>query len=69
MWFLGLLLVLSSAVSVIAQPEIPVNPPTPEAPPVPFTGLEWLLVAGGALGGYKLFKNKNKEHDQESNNP
>lgn len=61
MWCAALFFVLSSAASVIAQPAIPVNPPTPEAPPVPLTGVEWLLIAGGAMGGYKLFKKKNAQ--------
>lgn len=33
----------------------PGNPPTPDDP-VPLTGIEFLFAAGGALGGYKLFK-------------
>jgi hypothetical protein len=52
------LLVFLTAVSVAAQPD---NPPPPDDVPVPITGLEYLLISGGILGGYKLFKNRNKE--------
>lgn len=51
--------ILLSGASIMAQP------PDPQADPddnvVPITGIEWLLVAGGAMGGYKLFKKKNTE--------
>jgi hypothetical protein len=52
-----LLLTLLTTVYVNAQPD---NPPPPDDVPVPITGLEYLLISGGILGGYKLFKNRNK---------
>jgi hypothetical protein len=56
--FSGLLLLIFWAfiLQVSAQPQ---NPPPPDDP-VPFTGLEYLLVSGGALGIYKLFKKRGK---------
>jgi hypothetical protein len=53
-----LLLVVVTAFSAQAQPE---NPPPPDDQPVPITGLEYLLISGGILGGYKLYKNRKKE--------
>ena len=47
--------VLLTAVSVSAQPD---DPPVPDDVPVPITGLEYLIISGGILGGYKLYKNK-----------
>ncbi len=44
--------------SAIAQPN---NPDAPDDTPVPITGIELLLVAGGALGGYRLFSKSKKE--------
>lgn len=57
---------LLSGVSAIAQP-----PPDPELGDpddnvVPITGLEYLLIAGGAMGGYKLFKKKKAEGAEEN---
>jgi hypothetical protein len=56
------------AVSMLAQAQVitpdpgpPDNPPIPDDQPVPITGLEYLLISGGILGGYKLFKNRNKD--------
>lgn len=43
------------ACPVWAQPG---DPGDPGDDPVPITGLEILLVAGGALGGYKLLSKK-----------
>lgn len=63
-----LLLVLVTAVCLYAQPS-PGNPPPPENPPipddqpVPITGVEYLLLSGGILGGYKMFKNRHKKKD------
>lgn len=53
-----LFLVLLFTITGFGQPE---NPPIPDDQPVPITGLEYLLISGGILGGYKLFKNRNKE--------
>ena len=55
--FKVLMLVLLTAVSLAAQPD---NPPPPDDVPVPITGLEYLLISGGILGGYKLFKKRFK---------
>lgn len=52
-----------SVIPGIGQP-IPENPPTPQDPPVPITGVEWLLIAGGAMGGYKLLKKKREDADE-----
>jgi hypothetical protein len=46
---------MAIAFSVGAQPP---DPPDPGDNPVPITGIEYLLIAGGAMGGYKLFKRK-----------
>lgn len=52
----SLILVLIADVA-LAQPANPAGDPDV----VPITGLEYLLIAGGALGGYKLFKKKKAE--------
>lgn len=63
-YFLGPFLLILCSTIAWGQPGDPAGDPDV----VPITGLEYLLIAGGALGGYKLFKNRNKEQDQESNN-
>jgi len=42
------------------------QPANPMADPdvVPITGVEWLLIAGGAMGGYKLLKKKREDADE-----
>lgn len=45
----------------IAQPT---GPPPPDPPVVPFTGLEYLLLGGGAYGIYKLSKKKNSKNNE-----
>jgi len=40
----------------------PGNPDVPDDP-VPLTGIEVLLLAGGALGGYKMLKGKKASSD------
>jgi hypothetical protein len=52
------LLLLITSVSLAAQPD---NPPPPDDVPVPITGLEYLLISGGILGGYKLYNARNKK--------
>lgn len=37
--------------------------PDPPGDPVPFTGIEWLIAAGGALGGYSIFRKNRKQKD------
>lgn len=44
--------------TALAQPE---DPDALDDTPVPITGIELLLVAGGALGGYRLFSKSKKE--------
>jgi hypothetical protein len=56
-----LFLIILTAVTVSAQPP---NPDAVDDQPVPITGLEYLLISGGILGGYKMFKNRNKEKNQ-----
>lgn len=54
---LVVIIFLSTVVSfqLLAQPG---NPGDPGDNPVPITGIEWLLLGGSALGGYKFFKNR-----------
>ena len=59
-FLLSIHLVLLTSVLAIAQPDLP--PSDPQV--VPITGLEYLLLGGGAYGIYRLSKkkgNKNKE--------
>jgi hypothetical protein len=39
----------------------PNNPPPPEDQPVPLTGVELLLLAGGAWGGFKLIRKEKSD--------
>ena len=57
-------LLAGSVIPGIAQPGIPHNPPTPMDAPVPITGVAWLLIAGGAMGGYKLLKKNQADADE-----
>lgn len=51
-------IVLFNSVMVIAQPTLP-----PEPDIVPITGIEYLLLGGGAYGIYRFKKrNKSKEN-------
>jgi hypothetical protein len=51
------LLLVSFSTDVLAQPTNPGNPQGGNDPDrVPITGIEFLLVSGGLLGGYKLLK-------------
>jgi hypothetical protein len=66
---LGIILLVGISFCVHAQvitpdPGPPEDPPVPDDQPVPITGIEYLLISGGILGGYKLFKNRNKENNQ-----
>jgi hypothetical protein len=54
----SVLLVVLASTLLCAQPD---NPPPPDDTPVPLTGLEYLLISGGILGGYKMFRNRTKE--------
>jgi hypothetical protein len=46
--------------AVCVTPDVFGQPGNPGGDPdkVPITGLEYLLVSGGILGGYKLFKKR-----------
>jgi hypothetical protein len=57
----SLYLVLLTSASVVAQPT---GPPPPDPPVVPFTGLEYLLLGGGAYGIYKLSRKKNSKNNE-----
>ncbi|MBL0743854.1 hypothetical protein [Chryseolinea lacunae] len=48
-------LILGNVLWVAAQPGNPAS-----TPPVPITGLEYLLIGGGAYGVSRLLKNRNK---------
>ncbi|WP_133259607.1 hypothetical protein [Pseudochryseolinea flava] len=52
-------IVMCLPVLVQAQP----GDPDPPGDPVPFTGIEWLIAAGGALGGYNIFRRNRKQKD------
>ena len=53
-------LLLLSSLLAYGQP-----PPNPPANPVPITGLEYLLIGGGAYGVSRLLKKKNKIEDTD----
>jgi hypothetical protein len=55
---LSIIIVLFMSVLAIAQP---VPPPQPE--PVPITGIEYLLLGGGAYGIYRLKKRRNNKKE------
>ncbi|HEY5748492.1 MAG TPA: hypothetical protein VIU12_20625 [Chryseolinea sp.] len=56
-------LLLLSSLCVLAQPPGGDTPP-PNPDPVPITGLEYLLIGGGAYGVSRLMKKKNKSEDK-----
>ena len=59
-FLLSILLILLTSLFVVAQP----GPPPPDPDIVPITGIEYLLLGGGAYGVYRFSKkkaNKNKE--------
>lgn len=57
------LVFLSGAVAVAQPPDPELGDPDDNV--VPITGLEYLLLAGGAMGGYKLFKKRQAEGNAE----
>lgn len=60
--FKTIVVVIVTTGVAFGQPDAPPdNPPNPDDNPVPITGLEYLLLSGGILGGYKLFRNKGKK--------
>ena len=61
--FLVLISTSGFAQVVLPDPGPPENPPVPDDQPVPITGIEYLLISGGILGGYKLYKNRKKDEN------
>lgn len=57
--FITIILILLTSIFVGAQPNNP--PQNPER--VPITGIEYLLIGGGAYGIYRLSKTKKKNND------
>jgi hypothetical protein len=55
-------LLLFSTLWVYGQPG---NPGTPPGNPVPITGLEYLLIGGGAYGVARLLKKKTKNENAD----
>lgn len=60
LFVLVLILIADRATDVYAQPT---NPPGGDPDKVPITGIEYLLVSGGLLGGYKLLKRKQAKEE------
>jgi hypothetical protein len=60
-FIVGIFMICLVSTQALAQPE---NPVDVQDSPVPITGLEILLLAGGALGGYKAYKNKNNDKSE-----
>ena len=56
----SLYLVLLTSALAVGQP----GPPPPDPQVVPFTGLEYLLLGGGAYGIYRLSKKKNSKNNE-----
>jgi hypothetical protein len=54
------MLIANRATDVYAQPT---NPPGGDPDKVPITGIEYLLISGGLLGGYKLLKRKKAKEE------
>ena len=59
----AILLIAFLALSTLgfAQPGDPINDPDTA---VPLTGIEYLLLGGGILGGYKAFKNRKSRQNK-----
>lgn len=53
-------LILLTSVLALAQPD----PPPPDPPVVPLTGLEYLLIGGGAYGIYRYQKEKKRKNNE-----
>ena len=59
-FLLGIHLVLLTSVLAMAQP----GPPPPDPQVVPITGLEYLLLGGGAYGIYRLSRKKGNKNNE-----
>lgn len=55
--------VLLSIASAFSQPTPPGNPPPGPGEPVPLSGIEILLAAGGLLGSVRLMTNRLKRNN------
>ncbi len=55
---ISITIVLFTSILVIAQPN---TPPQPDI--VPITGVEYLLLGGGAYGIYRFQKKRNKKNE------
>ena len=53
--FVLVLVLTVVSIDLFAQPG---DPGDPGDNPVPISGIEILLLTGGALGGYKIFRNR-----------
>ena len=56
-FLLSVNIILLTSLSVVAQPNLP--PPDPDV--VPITGIEYLLIGGGAYGAFRIAKNRNNK--------
>jgi hypothetical protein len=61
LYSLLLVLVVSVSIDLSAQGNVPPPPPQNPGDPVPITGIEYLLLGGGAYGIYRFSKKRNKE--------
>jgi hypothetical protein len=61
MWAVAIIaaIFLCLPMKALAQP----GDPDPPGDPVPLTGIELLLAAGGALGGYSIFRKSRTRKD------
>lgn len=58
--FLVMLFFISLGFVGFAQPTDPGGDPFDPTDPVPITGVEWLLIAGGAYGVKRLYDKRSK---------
>ncbi|MCD9019762.1 hypothetical protein [Parachryseolinea silvisoli] len=58
--FVVVFMLIANRAIVYAQPT---NPPGGDPDKVPITGIEYLLISGGLLGGYKLLKRKKAKEE------
>ena len=55
-------IILLTSIFLVAQPKP--GPPPPDPDIVPITGIEYLLLGGGAYGVYRFSKRKNNKHKE-----